>query len=365
MSSEHNDNVFMPPPGRSDLPAALPSFAQLPPKAARLCLRVEKHLRGLRVRPGDHLVAAVSGGADSTALACLLALLAPRLEVAVSFVVCDHGLRPESAAEADFVEALGRLLKVRTLRFSLHLDSQATGIEEKSRAARYAVLKQAMREEEADWLVLAHHAGDLREDMILRLLRGTGWPGLGGMQEKDTERRLLRPLLDLEPQSLRDFLTMLAIPHCEDPSNQDTRYARNRVRHEIMPRLRQENPNLDRVLLDLARLARVDAEFFEREVEQVLAECRLTDDENGISLFLPIQDLAENPRAVRLRVYMAMVRELARKGAAGQARAETLFQLDQALENRQWPKTFQLPGGMCFTLDKKGLFCTATRMRAD
>ncbi|MDO5536324.1 MAG: tRNA lysidine(34) synthetase TilS [Desulfovibrionaceae bacterium] len=350
-----------PAPGPEDLPASFPTLGTAPAKAARLAIALEKQLRALGVREGDCLLCAVSGGADSTALACLMALVAPRLRLRAPLVTCDHGLRPESAAEADFVEALGRLLGLAVIRLTLALDRAGTGLEERARSARYEAMARVMEEQGAQWLVTAHHAGDLREDMVLRLLRGTGWPGLGGMEAGDAERRLLRPLLDVEPSLLREVLAELGIPHCEDASNLDTKFARNRIRHEILPVLERENPRLDRALMDLARLARVDAAFFAAETEKAMARCRRFESDGRPALFAPMAVLCELPSAVRLRLYMALVRALVRDGAKGQARAETLYRLDMALAARSWPGRYQLPGGLVFTLERKGLTLACPR----
>ncbi len=340
-------------PSPEDLPAVFPALNKAPAMAARLTLETEKKLRKLGIAEGARLLVAVSGGADSTALACLAALLAPRMHLAISMLSCDHGLREESPAEAVFVRALGDLLGIPVISVSLSIDRQTAGIEEQSRNARYAAYAKALQDTQSDWILTAHHAGDLREDMLLRLLRGTGWPGLGGMQAKDERRRLLRPLLETEPAILRAFLASLNIPHCEDASNLDTRYARNRIRHELLPRLEEESKGINSSLMELARLASVDRDFFEAETARALEHCRLS--EKDRSYFLPMQLLVSLPQAIRLRLYMAAIRRIAMIAGHGQARSATLFQLEEALQMKHWTKTFQLPGSLELKLSRKGV----------
>ena len=344
-------------PSPEDLPAVFPALNKAPAMAARLALETEKKLRKLGIAEGARLLVAVSGGADSTALACLAALLAPRMHLAISMLSCDHGLREESPAEAVFVRALGDLLGIPVISVSLSIDRQAAGIEEQSRNARYAAYAKALQDTQSDWILTAHHAGDLREDMLLRLLRGTGWPGLGGMQAKDERRRLLRPLLETEPTILRAFLASLNIPHCEDASNLDTRYARNRIRHELLPRLEEESKGINSSLMELARLASVDRDFFEAETARALEFCRLS--ERDRTYFLPMQLLSDLPQAIRMRLYMAAIKRIAMITGHGQARSTTLFQLEEALQTKHWPKTFQLPGALELKLSRKGVLIEA------
>ncbi len=344
-----------PPPDPQDLPAVFPSLRQAPPVAARAAVRLQQRLVRLGASKGDRLLLAVSGGADSTALACLAALVAARSGMFFELAACDHGLRPGSAAECRFVEALGALLHLPVLVLDLHLDKDGPGLEERARRARYTALRRLMRERRCAWLATAHHAGDLREDILLRLLRGTGWPGLGGMPASDHGRRVLRPLLDVEPETLRDVLSALGIPHCEDESNRDLRFARNRVRHQVLPALRGEHPGLDRGLTDLARLAAVDREFFDEWTSRVLERATLSATDSGMRLDLPMEAVLACPCAVRLRLYLAMVRRLSRLGAEGQARASVLFAMDDAVRSGRHPRTFQLSSGMRFALDGEWL----------
>ena len=227
------------------------------------------------------------------------------------------------------------------------------GLEDAGRRLRYALLEEERDALNADWIVLGHHAGDLSEDVLLRLTRGAGWPGLGGMPARDGARRLLRPLLFSAPGSLRDILRHLGVGWREDASNASHAFRRNRLRHDVLPLLRRENPALERSNVTLHRLASLDAAFWEETLSRALAahpwqEVR----PNGApGLLLPRELLEDLHPAARLRLYVRACRALALEkregsGSAGQPRATTLLKLEAALREGRGNTRFQLPGGV-------------------
>lgn len=179
-----------------------------------------------------HLGLAVSGGADSLCLALLaLTWIRDKGGTAAAFIV-DHGLRPESRAEAGAtvqrLASLGLSARVLTLTGL----AAGPGVSERARAARYAALQSACHQAGFLDLALGHHAADQAETLLMRHLRGSGPNGLAGMAPL-VERpglRLLRPLLGVPPGRLRATLAAAGLPWAEDPTNQDLRYTRARLR---------------------------------------------------------------------------------------------------------------------------------------
>lgn len=345
-----------------------PTLQNLSPAAARLCLEVERFcLTRLGLARGSRLLLALSGGADSTALALVLHLLAPRLGLTLHALSVDHGLRAESAQDADFVVQLCNCLNIPcTVRQADVLGLAASnkiGTEDAARKLRYALLEQKRAALGADFIALGHHAADVSEDVLLRLTRGTGWPALGGMAARDDGRHLLRPLLATDAQALKDLLRACDTRWCEDASNQSRQYKRNRLRLDVLPLLRQENPSLDRTVHDLWQMARLDEDYWNATLDAALAENPWQEQPaasaNSPSLTLPAKLLAGLHPAARLRLYVRAVRWLCRvaEGNAGedsdssgqlhgQARARTLLALDEALANGRGNTRFQLPGGL-------------------
>ncbi|HEX2940273.1 MAG TPA: tRNA lysidine(34) synthetase TilS, partial [Rhodopila sp.] len=230
--------------------------------------------------PRPALAVAVSGGADSTALALLTQDWVVQRNGAILGLVVDHGLRPESASEAsitiDRLAAAG--IPGRLLR--LHGLARGPALAERARAARYDILTQACRDAGILHLLLGHHAADQAETLAMRVLRDSGSLGLAGMAalRETTWVRLLRPLLTIPPSALRAFLRERGIGWIEDPSNQDQRTLRARLRRQMAP----ATPDLTRALERAGWRRAAD----EAAVADILAE-RATLRPEGFALLTP------------------------------------------------------------------------------
>jgi len=318
-------------------------LGQLSPWAAHLCLRVETFLRsqaGEAVQ-GKPLVLALSGGLDSTAMLVILGLVAKRLDVTLSAVHLDHGLRPESGQDALAVQALCEAVnvpcRIQARDVAALAGLWATGIEDAGRRARYALLEEARQAAGAGAVVTAHQLDELAEDVLMRLTRGAGWPALGGMRAWDAQRAVLRPLLLTPKVHLRRLLEECAIPWREDPSNAEPAYFRNRVRGAMLPLFLRENPDFLHTVAELWRQARTDEKHWD---DKVLAITRGLD-QGDVRNFLPNAVLRAASPALRLRLYKRYVEQL----GPGQPLADALHGLDEAWQEGRLGKRFQFPGG--------------------
>ena len=186
-----------------------------------------------RLGPWDaarRVAVAVSGGPDSLALAVLAQAWGDPLALIV-----DHGLRPDSAEEAEAARLalVARGLPARVLR--LRGLAKGAGLAARARAARYAALSAACREAGLVDLLLGHHAGDQAETVLMRRRRSSGPSGLAGMAAmvETDDLRLLRPLLSADPAQLRAIVAEAGLVPAEDPTNTDQRTTRARLRREI------------------------------------------------------------------------------------------------------------------------------------
>ncbi|MBW2619534.1 MAG: tRNA lysidine(34) synthetase TilS [Deltaproteobacteria bacterium] len=261
-------------------------------------------LEEIGVEAGQRILVACSGGPDSVALLDLLARLAPQMGLFVSVASFNHGLRPAAAEE---VELAARLAAERGLAFiegrASTADYPPAGpSQEAARELRLAFLERARGQTGADWIALGHSADDQAETLLMRLIRGAGLTGLAAIPPR--RGRLIRPLLQTGRGEIRAYLENRGLPFVEDPSNRDPAYLRVRVRHDLLPRLAQENPRIVGALARLADLARAEEEVMARLADQELARLSLSSPEGGV-LVLDAAPLAGLPLGLRRRVIRA------------------------------------------------------------
>lgn len=216
---------------------------------------------------GERMGVAVSGGADSIALLHILNELAGPLELSLRVLHLNHGLRgEESDGDERFVEEAAARLGLPLIA---ERAPKLTGnLEQAGRQARREFYLRAMRQHGLHRVALGHTRDDQAETVILRLLRGSGGAGLAGILPT-TGEGFVRPLLDLTRCELEAWLSAKGISWRQDSTNTDPRFARNRLRHGILPQLvRDFNPNLLETLARTAEIARQEENYFQRAVAE-------------------------------------------------------------------------------------------------
>ena len=265
------------------------------------------------MRPGDRVGVAVSGGADSVALLRLLLEARAELGIVLCVVHFNHQIR---GADADADEQFVRQL-ARGFDLEFHCGSGDTpayarvhklSLEAAARALRYAFFDRLTADGTVHRVATAHTRDDQAETVLMRFLRGSGTKGLSGIYPavrggiaasvEVPAPRIVRPLLDVSRDALRAYLGQLGQAWREDASNADVSFARNRLRHQIMPVLRQLNPALDETLRQTAEIARAEEEFWAGQVRCLLPK------------LLPA---GNRPSAIQLAVLLAQPLALQRR----------------------------------------------------
>ncbi len=198
--------------------------------------------------PGDRVLVGVSGGPDSVALLGLLKELATRLAITLGIAHLNHSLRPEAAQEACFVKSLSEKLDVpfhlETSDVKTYCRNHGLSLEEAAREVRYTFYERILTRAGYQKIALGHHSEDNAEMVLMNLLRGSGPLGLSGIPPvRDTV--IVRPLINLTRAHIRQYLHHRRLKFVSDPSNQDTRFTRNRIRHALLPIIKRDyNDNI-------------------------------------------------------------------------------------------------------------------------
>lgn len=347
-----------------------PSILQeLTPPQARFCLDAARFLtRDLNIRlKGCSLLIAFSGGADSTALLLCMRCLAPSFNLTLAAAHLDHGLRPSSAREAEHCAAFCRELGIPCVNERRDIAGQRlrnkTGLEEEGRLARYDFFAKQAKRLGCDWILTAHQNNDLAEDLLMRLIRGAGWPAVSGMPAADETRKLLRPLLLTPRREIENFLLSLGIDWLHDESNSDSSRLRNRIRGELLPLFLRENPAFLNTVAGLWRLGRIDEAYFNECLSAPDRPAtgfsdRTLPEKNPPSpldppatLVTPAATLTALPQALRLRLYKKALACL----GPGQALLSSLLRLDRSWLSGNGRTTHRFPGGKNAQVDGTGI----------
>jgi tRNA(Ile)-lysidine synthase len=231
-------------------------------------------LRYNMFHPGQPLGVAVSGGADSTALLHLLTELASDWKLPLTVLHLNHHLRGnDSDQDAFFVQQVATRLDLPCLVEHASLDPSAGNLEEAARHARYDFFGRAMRQHSLARIAVGHTLSDQAETVLFRAIRGAGITGLAGIWPV-TPEGIVRPLIELTRDEVEAWLQEHRIHWREDSSNRDRRFARNRIRHDLLPVLRQDwNPGVDQALGRLAELCQDEEQYWVETAAALLDQC--------------------------------------------------------------------------------------------
>lgn len=264
---------------------------------------VRESLKALH--PGDHIIVAVSGGADSLLLAYCVNLEAEKDAFQITSVIVNHQLQENSAEIAEVAKRellkLG-LDRVEIIRVKVMKEN---GLEADARTARYAALETYAKKIRATGIFLGHNQDDLAESVLLGLTQGAGTKSLAGMSVHDG--KYLRPLLTLSREQILQACEEAGITYWSDPHNDDERFTRVKIRKNILPIMESEiGPGIRDALARSARIFREDSDALDQLTDEIYATI-----DNPYSIDILV--LEKLPSAIRKRVIR---RALASLGAA-------------------------------------------------
>ena len=319
-------------------------------KIPRIVHKLRKAVRQNLIEYKHYLIA-VSGGADSLALADICSELSK--EGFAQFTVChvEHGLRgEESVRDLAFVK---KFCEDRGLPFAaVHVNALSfakenkLSMEEAARILRYQALREIKEKVGAKKILTAHQADDQAETILWRLLRGAGLEGLSGMNQEQAD--VLRPLLDVTRQEIISYLAAKGLEYCEDSSNANIYFTRNKIRQELLPYLANNyNVKIKESLARTAKLLQEDANCLEHLAEEDYAKDLLQDEEFCFDAKkLREQDPAICKRVLRLAVFRLGLGEL------DYERTQALYEL---VDRNNGNKIIELPQGYSANLKNNKL----------
>ena len=271
--------------------------------------------------PGDTVICAVSGGADSVALLFAMYLLRDKCKVTVQAAHFNHKLRgEESDRDERFVRQLCEHYDIPLHVGSTRILPGKKGLEAAAREARYAFLRSLPGK-----IATAHTADDNAETVLMHLVRGTGLKGLGGISP--VSGSVIRPMLSVTREEVLSFLDTYSLSWVEDSSNGTDQFLRNRLRHSVMPILRQENPRLAQSLSAMALQLRQEEAFLQSQLPEEFPDIQT------------LRDMAPPQR------YRMLSRFLAEHGLA-EAGREHLSLLESVVFSANPSASVCLPGGL-------------------
>lgn len=295
----------------------------------------------------DRVIVAVSGGPDSVALLYSLNALSRELRINLHIAHLDHGLRKGSYKDRKFVEGIAKKLKlpVTSARVNIRGLAKRGSLEEIARNARLGFLFRAAEDIKADKIALGHNLDDQAETVIMRLLRGAGLYGLSGImpKRKIAGFTVIRPLIEIKRSEIEAYLKKKKIKACQDASNREDIYFRNRVRNRLLPQLEKGyNKNIKEVLSNAANSIGLDYDYLNRQA--ALAMRRL-----GNKLYLK-KLIKLHPAILRLVLRLSIARL---KGNMRRLSFKHIAEIEDLIYNRRSNSIVDLPSGVS-VIKRKG-----------
>ncbi len=261
------------------------------------------------LRPGDHLLAAISGGPDSVALLRVLMLLAPEYRLRLTAAHLNHGLRGEEALEEEaFVRRLSATMGLACVckTIDLHSIRKGKSLEEAAREERYRFLKEAAEGCGAGKIATGHHRDDQAETVVMHLIRGSGPGGLKGILPV-REDGIIRPLFGVDRREILGFLEREGLSYRTDSSNRDPLFLRNRIRNDLIPELTKGyNPRIVEGLCHAAEILRLQEDYLQRVTERILKRWGIRP--GAAEILVPLKDFRNLHESLRGRVVRTLLK---------------------------------------------------------
>lgn len=297
---------------------------------------------------GDHLLVAVSGGIDSMVMAHLLFRLKDHFGVFLSVVHINHKLRGlESDQDADFVKQFAKKIDLPCTVVNWKGPVAGENLQEAARIFRFDTFVKTATKVGAKKVVLAHNENDQAETVFLYFIRGAGLEGITGMEAIKTLKggiTVLRPLLSTSRKEIEEYAVSNKVKYREDRSNDETKYTRNFIRHEVMPIVEKMNPQVIPSLAKMAAVLRRDEAYLQKLVEVAFDRLKVARDKDKLELDAAMFGQLEVPIRTRLlkRAYIEI------NGSVMGLTRDHIEKMDEIAVEKKPHGSYELPNSMKF-----------------
>ncbi|MDI6687528.1 MAG: tRNA lysidine(34) synthetase TilS [Desulfobacterales bacterium] len=285
-------------------------------------------------QPGDSVLICVSGGPDSVALLHILLSLAPEFSCTLGVAHLNHCLRKkDSDNDAEFVAFLAKQLDlpcyIKKKDVRKYQKEHKLSLEEAARSVRYAFYDQVAEKNGFNKIAIGHHSDDNAELVLMYLLRGSGPLGIGGIPPvrscKNGNRQIIRPMINVRRSEIINFLESKRLKYVFDKSNNDMRYLRNRVRHQLIPLIKESyNPRIVETINRLSLIIRSEEKWVENNINSIFK--KLTISVLNDKIILSATGINEIDPAAQRRVVRKAIAEV-----KGDLRRITFSHIDSAV----------------------------------
>lgn len=313
--------------------------------------------------PGDHVIAAVSGGADSVALLSLLCGFTQRWRLRLTVAHLNHMLRgPAAQYEARFVaelaQRLGLACFIEERDVRAYQRRQSCSLQEAARVVRYEFLCELRERIGAQKVALGHTASDQAETILMWLIRGTSAAGLAGIPPVRNEY-FIRPLINVTRAEIETYLNLQHIAFIPDSSASEQHYFRNKIRHHLIPLLEQAyNPQIVKTVNRLGVLMQQDNEMLDSMVQEMVA--RLVPEAENQAFILPVHHIQRHPAAFQGRIIKALIARITDRSHG--IYFSHIDAVQQIINKRGPAKKVQLPGGWTVVREYDALIFTREKL---
>lgn len=301
------------------------------------------------IEKGDTIIVALSGGADSVALLYLLINICKDYKASIKAVHVHHGIREQSADDdMDFCIKLCSKLDILLITERIDVPKEAAStresIEECARRMRYAILNREAAATNNAKIAVAHHMDDQAETVMFRMLRGSGIKGMGAMSPKNDN--IIRPLLCLKKEEILEYLESIGQTYCTDETNSDDNYARNHIRLNVLPKLKEISPKYVEHIFMLSNEAKEVSDYIEKCAHLAADKARISSIRNEQGKITKesydINALKEEDKVIILQVIRLIIGRLSGLKDITRDHVERIYGLFEKSES----KSVNLPGGI-------------------